>query len=222
MSEANVGDLIKITKIPHDTVWYAEMLGTVFRVGDVYVWEDKRMGVWAVMPLNVEKFSYYVAEGCYEKLEGRTVMYIVDGDQNIPYGLKLTVLSENNGHVQVVRHDNLEEWTVQDYEITDLKVESSASQPEYTGGSVNYYKVGIKSPTTKDNPPYVAECNDIIEALDMNYAEGNAFKALWRRAAARKGLQKRGYTDGLYDAEKVVFFGKRLVEQEKEKQHAED
>ncbi|MNQ61504.1 hypothetical protein D3C85_758190 [compost metagenome] len=49
----------------------------------------------------------------------------------------------------------------------------------------------------------------------MNYAEGNAFKAIWRRCAARMGLSKRGYEDGLYDAEKVVFFGERMVAQEK-------
>lgn len=85
---------------------------------------------------------------------------------------------------------------------------------EYTGGSVSYYKTLVKNPTTAMQP-YTAECNDIIEALEMNYAEGNAFKALWRRAAARQGLAKRGYTDGLYDAEKIVFFGQRLVEQEK-------
>ena len=61
----------------------------------------------------------------------------------------------------------------------------------------------------------MAECNDIIEALGMNYAEGNAFKAIWRRAAARTlGKAKKGYEDGLYDAQKVEFFGKRLVEQE--------
>lgn len=86
---------------------------------------------------------------------------------------------------------------------------------EYTGGSVSYYTVRVENPTTPGVDPYDAECNDIIEALDMNYAEGNAFKAIWRRAAARKGLKKKGYTDGLYDAEKVVFFGQRMVVQEK-------
>ena len=50
----------------------------------------------------------------------------------------------------------------------------------------------------------------------MNYAEGNAFKALRRRAAARTlGKTKAGYRDGLYDAEKVEFFGRRLVAQAK-------
>lgn len=88
--------------------------------------------------------------------------------------------------------------------------------PEYTGGSVDYYKVEVKNPTTASEP-YMAECNDIIEALGMNYAEGNAFKALWRRAAHRTlGKKKEGAKDdGLYDAEKVAFFGARLVEQSK-------
>lgn len=87
---------------------------------------------------------------------------------------------------------------------------------EYTGGSVSYYTVRIRKPTNPAADQYDAECNDIIEALQMNYAEGNAFKALWRRAAARMGKQKRGYDGGLYDAEKVQFFGGRLVEQSKQ------
>lgn len=90
--------------------------------------------------------------------------------------------------------------------------------PEYTGGSVDYYKVEVKNPTSFGiNTPYLAECNDIIEALGMNYAEGNAFKALWRRAAHRAlGKKKAGASDdGLYDAEKVAFFGQRLIEQSK-------
>lgn len=85
---------------------------------------------------------------------------------------------------------------------------------EYTGGSVSYYSVRVEKPTTHGRVPYMAECNDLIEALGMNYAEGNAFKALWRMCAARQGKAKKGYTDGLYDAEKVVFFGTRLVEQQ--------
>lgn len=86
---------------------------------------------------------------------------------------------------------------------------------EYTGGSVSYYQVKITAPTSGSDA-YTAECNDIIEALGMNYAEGNAFKAIWRRCAARTlGKAKAGYKDGLYDAEKVVFFGERMVAQEK-------
>lgn len=85
-------------------------------------------------------------------------------------------------------------------------------QPEYTGGSVSYYTVHVARPTNPDLQPYAAECNDIIEALGMTYAEGNAFKAIWRACAARTlGKAKLGYKDALYDAEKVVFFGERMV-----------
>lgn len=107
------------------------------------------------------------------------------------------------------------------HDRTEAPQEAPEAEPEYTGGSVGYYTVHIASPTTEGNTPYDAECNDIIEALGMNYAEGNAFKALWRRAAARLGKAKKGYTDGLYDAEKVVFFGTRLVVQELTKNRPE-
>lgn len=96
-------------------------------------------------------------------------------------------------------------------------VPTKVDDPIYTGGSSGYYTVKVVSTTTPYALPYTAECNDIIEALGMNFAEGNAFKALWRRAAQRTlGLRKAGAKDdGLYDAEKVEFFGKRLVEQSK-------
>lgn len=91
---------------------------------------------------------------------------------------------------------------------------SEAFKPEnreYTGGSVSYYQVTINNPTTPDRAPYITECNDIIEALGMSFAEGEAFKAIWRMAAARQGRMKKSYTDGIYDAEKVQFFGGRMV-----------
>ena len=97
------------------------------------------------------------------------------------------------------------------YDPSDVGFKNHPEE-EYTGGSVSYYKVEINNPTTIKEP-YTAECNDIIEALQMNYAEGNAFKAIWRKCAARLGSAKKGYTDGLYDSEKVVFFGQRMVEQ---------
>lgn len=93
-----------------------------------------------------------------------------------------------------------------------------------TGGSSDYYKVFISYPTSEGitfseyghefvQEPYMAECNDIIEALEMNYAEGNVFKALWRRAAKRLGNGKEG-TSAIYDAEKMVFFSDRILKQE--------
>ena len=94
-------------------------------------------------------------------------------------------------------------------------IQSTLAEREYTGGSVSYYRVTVVYPVSEEVRPYTAECNDIIEALGMNYAEGNAFKAIGRRCAARTlGKAKAGYKDGLYDAEKVVFFGQRMVAQE--------
>lgn len=104
------------------------------------------------------------------------------------------------------------EWSVD--AVQPYVPATPATSGEHTGKSVSYYQVDIKAPTTKGRAPYTAECNDIIEALGMNYAEGNAFKALWRKAAARTlGKAKAGNT-ALYDAEKVEFFGARLVAQE--------
>ncbi len=88
---------------------------------------------------------------------------------------------------------------------------AKAKGAEYTGGSSSYYRKYIEKPTTPGTDPYIAECNDIIEALNMNFAEGNIFKAIWRMCAARLGKTKKGYTDGRYDAEKVLFFAERLL-----------
>ena len=88
-------------------------------------------------------------------------------------------------------------------------------QEIHTGGSASYYRVFIEDPETEGQAPYWAECIDIIEALEMNYNEANAFKAIWRTAASRTlGLKKKGLND-LYDAEKVVFFGNRMVKKAK-------
>ena len=89
------------------------------------------------------------------------------------------------------------------------------NREQYTGSSSDYYKVYVKNPTTLE-APYEAECNDIIESLKMTFAEGNAFKGIWRKAKARQGVKKKGYDNGLYDSEKVVFFGERMVVEAKE------
>lgn len=83
-------------------------------------------------------------------------------------------------------------------------------QPEYTGGSSSYYRVKVEQPIS-GGEAYEAECNDIIEALGMTFAEGNIFKAIWRIAAARQGKQKRGH-EARYDFEKIEFFAGRELE----------
>jgi hypothetical protein len=87
---------------------------------------------------------------------------------------------------------------------------------ELTGSHSSYYDVTIRdwtNPEHQQDKPATICCNDIIEALDMNYAQGNAFKALWRIAASNQGKTKKGNTT-VYDAEKVVFFADRILVQE--------
>lgn len=76
----------------------------------------------------------------------------------------------------------------------------------------NYYQVDIPRPVDPDSTPYLAECADIIEALNMTFNEGEAFKALWRLAAARQGRVKAG-GNPVYDADKVAHYGARTAAQ---------
>jgi len=85
---------------------------------------------------------------------------------------------------------------------------------EHTGGSAGYYRVAVRNPTTIPTS-YKAECNDIIASLEMTFAEGNVFKAIWRSAAARQGKEKKG-NNSVYDAEKMVFFSERILSASKE------
>ena len=86
---------------------------------------------------------------------------------------------------------------------------------EDSGLSCNYYVVEIKHPWSK-REPYLAECGDIMEALDMSMAECNVFKELWRRAAARQGKKKKGNTS-LRGAEKIKFFSDLIYAKELQK-----
>lgn len=104
--------------------------------------------------------------------------------------------------------------------LSDLQ--SGRDDAEYTGGSVSYYSCPVDDPIS-GGTPYIAECGDIIEMLGMDYNEGNAFKAIWRKCAARTlNLKKKGYRDGLYDSEKVVYFGERMLVVEQRKQTQEE
>jgi hypothetical protein len=79
-----------------------------------------------------------------------------------------------------------------------------------TGGNTNYYLAEIEYP--KRGSAYTAECEDIITALKMTFAEGCAFKAIWRSASARLGNGKPGADEfGIYDGEKISHYGKRIL-----------
>lgn len=83
-----------------------------------------------------------------------------------------------------------------------------------SGGLNNYYVVSIKNPQRKEQEPYQAECEDIIQALGMTFDEGCAFKALWRNAAARMGNGKPG-NKVLYECEKLVHYANRILAKER-------
>ena len=93
--------------------------------------------------------------------------------------------------------------------------------PQDTGGGKlkgnHYYRVEVTHPISPEVQPYVAECADIIEALDMTFNEGEAFKALWRLAAARQGRTKPSGSGGQYDADKVAHYGARVAEHNRRK-----
>lgn len=81
---------------------------------------------------------------------------------------------------------------------------------EATGGLNSYYVVFVEFPQRPDQLPYNAEFEDIAEALQFTPDEFNAAKAIWRSAAARLDNVKPGHK-ALYDAEKVVHSGSRMV-----------
>lgn len=90
-----------------------------------------------------------------------------------------------------------------------------------TGGRVNYYLATVKFPQREDQPSYTAECEDIIQALQMDFNEACEFKAIWRTAAAMLGNGKPGQK-ALYDAEKRLHYAGRSVLVEKRRATGED
>lgn len=87
---------------------------------------------------------------------------------------------------------------------------------EHTGGSSSYYDIEVNALTCGERRRTVKvtiSCNEIMKALCMNYAQGNIFKAVWRICAAKLGKTKKG-NNTFYDAEKIHFFSKDVMEQE--------
>lgn len=82
------------------------------------------------------------------------------------------------------------------------------NEDKLSGGDNNYYLIPIPNP--KRLEPYVAEVEDIIEALEMTFAEATVLKSLVRAAAGRQGRGKPGNTY-LYDAQKIVYYGNRMI-----------
>ena len=156
---------------------------------------------------DIGKYAEVVAQGDYFGREGVKVK---------PYAGVFTTAQAGNGQVgvdNVVGYESFGAVPLVLLNTLDIERDTAVQNTpteEYTGSSSNYYKVFVKNPTTLPSP-YEAECNDLIEALQMTFAEGNAFKGIWRKAKARQGVKKKGYDNGVYDSEKVVFFGERML-----------
>ncbi|WAK44958.1 putative SaV protein [Erwinia phage Fifi067] len=89
--------------------------------------------------------------------------------------------------------------------------QTRSSSSESSGGRVNYYLADITHPQREDQPPYTAECEDIIDRLGMTFDEANIFKEIWRTANQRtNGLGKAGNTP-LRSAQKVVHYAGRIL-----------
>ena len=99
---------------------------------------------------------------------------------------------------------------------TEEELKNAVRQTEeHTGGSSSYYDVTIHKEVrmldgSTAKMPVTISCLDIIEALNMDFVLGNIFKAAWRIAASRNGKKKKGNNES-YDADKIVFFGERLL-----------
>lgn len=79
-----------------------------------------------------------------------------------------------------------------------------------SGGRVSYYLVNVTHPQREDQEAYQAECEDIIEALELSFDEANIFKEIWRSANARKHNGKPGHSP-LYGAQKIVHYAGRIL-----------
>jgi hypothetical protein len=95
--------------------------------------------------------------------------------------------------------------------LCEVRKANEKAQEDLTGGSSTYYKMKLTHNTTPELPDDWVECNDIIETLKMTFAEGNIFKAVWRIASSRLGNGKKNHK-ALYDAQKIVFFGKNMIQ----------
>lgn len=85
-----------------------------------------------------------------------------------------------------------------------------SKKDELTGGLTNYYLATVQYPQREEQPPYQAECEDLIEVLQLNPDEANIFKEIWRGANARLDNGKPGHTP-LYGAQKIHHYAGRIL-----------
>lgn len=136
---------------------------------------------------------------------------------------KLTgMLANNIGYVLCPNNEDIEVIGVGKTIEDSLSHSKNEPKEINSGGACDYYRVGVTHPMSSNQVPYIAECGDIMESLEMTYAEANIFKEIWRTAAERTlGLKKAG-NNNKRAAEKVVFFANRYYAQNVHKANLTD
>lgn len=88
---------------------------------------------------------------------------------------------------------------------------AAAKELESSGGLVNYYLAPVKHPQREAQPPYTAECEDIIDSLGLTPDEANIFKEIWRTANERTHGKGKAGNNPLRAAQKMVHYSGRIL-----------
>ena len=85
---------------------------------------------------------------------------------------------------------------------------------ENSGDLVSYYLARVDHPQRKEQVAYTAECEDIIEVLQLNPDEANIFKEIWRTANERAHGKGKEGNNPLRAAQKLVHYSGRILRRE--------
>lgn len=96
--------------------------------------------------------------------------------------------------LRIASEKNLEKGSFHDLLIYDNiePIENTNDSSENNGGSTDYYKL----------PQGAKDLQDLIEAKNMNFSQGNIFKAMYRSGVDHHSTYER-------DLNKIIFFAKR-------------
>ena len=110
------------------------------------------------------------------------------------------------------------QWIEARYERDKPVVPAWTPGEESQASQCNYYQVQVLRPQNPDQKgvPYILNCEDMIQALDMTFDEGCETKSLFRRCRARQGFAKAEST-AVRDAAKAVHYAQRILAHEQAK-----
>lgn len=124
--------------------------------------------------------------------------------QKIDYSLIDGDNSSDNSNTPYNTPFNLSEEDIDE----ETKLTGNLKGGKLTGGNVNYYLIEVPKP--KRLEPYTVEVEDLIETLDMSFAEGTVLKSLIRLCKLKQDAGKPGSTY-LYEAEKIKYYADRIL-----------